>query len=56
MCGMGPMQPVDFAFISQDTPQHNNQVELAFPYIDGKARAMMGETHITNAVLGELAI
>ena len=35
------LQPLDFVFTSQDTPQHNSLVELAFPYIAGTARMMM---------------
>ena len=36
------LQPIDFEFTSRDTPQHNNLAELAFPYLAGEARAMMG--------------
>ena len=36
------LQPLDFEFTSCDTPQHNSLAELAFPYLAGKARAMMG--------------
>ena len=36
------LQPIDFEFTSQDTPQHNSLAELAFPYLARKARAMMG--------------
>ena len=43
-----PLQPVDFEFTSWDTPQHNNLAELAFPYLDDKARAMMGAAHIPD--------
>ena len=51
-----PIQPVDFEFTSRDTPQHNNLAELSFPYIAGKARAMMGAAHIPNDVRGKVAI
>ena len=37
-----PSQHVNFEFTSRDTPQHNKLAELAFPYLTGKARAMMG--------------
>ena len=36
------LQPLDFEFISHDTPQHNSLVKLAFSYIAGKACTMMG--------------
>jgi hypothetical protein len=36
------LQPSNFEFTSHDTPQHNSLAELAFPYLAGKARAMMG--------------
>ena len=32
------LQPIDFEFISRDTPQHNNLAELSFPYVAGIAR------------------
>ena len=51
-----PLQPVDFEFTSRDTPQHNNLAELSFPYIAGKARAMMGAAHVPDDVRGKLAI
>ena len=31
----------EYEFTSRDTPQHNNLAELAFPYLAGRARAMM---------------
>ena len=40
------LQPIDFEFTSRDTPQHNNLAELAFPYLAGKARAMMGGAQV----------
>ena len=51
-----PFQHVDFEFPSRDTPQHNYLAELAFPYLAGKARAMMGAAHIPDDVRGKLAI
>jgi len=51
-----PLQPVNFEFTSRDTPQHNNLAELAFPYLAGKARAMMGAAHVPDDVRGKLAI
>ena len=43
-----PLQPLEFEFTSQDTPQHNNLVELAFPYLAGQASAMMGATNVSS--------
>ncbi len=37
------LQPLEFEFTSQDTPQHNSLAELVFPYLAGKVHAMMGE-------------
>jgi len=51
-----PLQPVDFEFTSRDTPQHNNLAELAFPYLAGKARAMMGAANVPDDVRGKLTI
>ena len=31
------LQPIDFEFTAQDTPQHNSLAELAFPYLGGRA-------------------
>ena len=31
------LQPIEFEFTSQDTPQHNNLAELVYPYLGGKA-------------------
>ncbi len=50
------MQSVNFEFTSQDTPQYNTLAELAFPYLTGKARAMMRAAHIPDDVRGKLAI
>ena len=35
------LQPIEFEFTSHNTPHHNNLAELAFPYMRGKACAMM---------------
>lgn len=40
------LQPIDFEFTARDTPQHNSLAELAFPYLGGRARAMMGAAHV----------
>ena len=40
------IQPIEFEFTSRDTPQHNSLAEVAFPYLAGKARAMMGAANI----------
>ena len=42
------LQPLEFEFTSRDTPQHNNLAELAFLYLAGKARVMMGASNIPN--------
>lgn len=36
------LQPLDFEFASSDILQHNGLAELLFPYLTGKAHAMMG--------------
>ena len=51
-----PLQLLEFEFTSQDTPQHNNLAELAFPYLAGQAQAMMGAAHIPNEAHGKVAI
>ena len=40
------LQPIDFEFTARDTPQHNALAELAFLYLGGRARAMMGAAHV----------
>ena len=50
------LQPCDCEFTSRDTPQHNNLAELCFPFIAGKARAMMGAVHIPDDIQGKVAI
>ena len=51
-----PIQPVVFQFTSCEMPQQNNLVELAFPYLLGKARAMMGAAFIPLEIQGKVAI
>ncbi len=51
-----PIQPVEFKFTSRDTPQHNNLAELAFPYLTGKSRAMMGAAHVPDKSRGKVAL
>ena len=50
------MQPLEFEFTSYDTPQHNNLAELAFLYLAGQARAMIGAAHVPNDVQGKVTI
>ena len=50
------LQPIDFEFTSRDTPQHNNLAELAFPYLAGKAWAMMGGALIPLGERGKVAL
>ena len=45
-----------FEFTSRDTPQHNNLAELAFPYLAGRARAMMGAAHIPDDSRGKVSL
>ena len=45
-----------FEFTSRDTPQHNNLAELAFPYLAGRARAMMGAAHIPDNSRGKVSL
>ena len=40
------LQPIDFEVTSCDTPQHNGRVEMGFPYLVGKGKAMMSEANI----------
>ena len=48
--------PIDFEFTSRDTPQHNSLAELAFPYLAGKARAMMGAARVPEDVKSKVAL
>jgi hypothetical protein len=50
------LQPLDFEFTSRDTPQHNSLAELAFPYLAGKARAMMGAAMVPEDVKSKVAL
>ena len=50
------MQLVDFEFPSRYTQQHNNLVELAFPDVTEKVRAMMRAAHIPYDIHGKLAV
>ena len=40
------LQPIDFEVTSRSTPQHNSRAEVGFPYLVGKAKAMMSEAKI----------
>ena len=40
------LQPLDFEFTSRETPKHNSLAELAFLYLAGKARTMMGAARL----------
>jgi hypothetical protein len=50
------LQPIDFEFTSRDTPQHNSLAELAFPYLAGKARAMMGGAMVPEDIKSKVAL
>ena len=50
------LQPVSFEFTSRDTPQHNSLAEVSFPYLAGKARAMMSAAHVPDTVRGHVAV
>jgi hypothetical protein len=50
------LQLIDFEFTSRDTPQHNSLVELAFPYLDGKAHAMMGGAMVPDDLKPKVAL
>jgi hypothetical protein len=50
------LQPLDFEFTSRDTPQHNSLAELAFPYLAGKARAMMGGAMVPEDIKSKVAL
>ena len=50
------LQPLDFEFTSHDTPQHNSLAELAFPYLAGKARAMMGAARVPGDIKSKVAL
>ena len=46
---------LDFEFTSRETPQHNSLAELAFPYIAGTTRAMMGDTMVPDDLHAKVA-
>jgi len=48
------LQPFDFEFTSQDTPQHNSLAKLAFPYLAGTACAMMGDALVSDDMCSKL--
>ena len=50
------IQPLDFEFTSRDTPHHNSMTELAFPYLAGKARAMMGAARVPEDIKSKVAL
>ena len=51
-----PLQPLEFELTSRNTPQHNHLAEVAFPYLSGKAKAMMGSAHIPNNERGKIVL
>ena len=50
------LQPLEFQFMSRDTPQHNNLAGLAFPHLAERARAMMGAAHVPQEIQGKVAV
>ena len=50
------LQPLDFEFMSHDTPQYNSLAELAFPYLAGMAHAMMGGAMLWDKMCGKVAL
>ena len=50
------LQSLDFEFTSCDTPQHNSLEELAFPYIAGTARVMMGGALVPDDLRVKVAL
>ena len=50
------LQPIDFEFMPCDIPQHNSLAELAFPYLAGKAYAMMGEAMVPDDLKAKVAL
>ena len=46
----------EYEFTSRDTPQHNNLTELAFLYLAGRARAMMGAAHMSDDSRGKISL
>jgi hypothetical protein len=54
-CNWAVLQPFHFDYTSQDTPQHNSLVELAFPYLSGKTQATMGGTLVLGNACRKVA-
>jgi len=50
------LQPIDFEFMSRNTPQHNILAEFAFPYLVAKARAMMGGAMVPDDLKSKVAL
>ena len=50
------LQPIDFEVTSRNTPQHNSLAELTFPYLAGKAHAMMGEAMVPDDLKSKVAL
>ena len=50
------LQPIDFEFMSSDTPQHNSLAEYAFPYLAGKAHAMIGGAMVPDDLKSKVAL
>ena len=49
-------QPIKFEFTSRETSQHSNLAKLAFPFLSGKAQAMMSAAFIPVESHGKVAI
>jgi hypothetical protein len=50
------LQPIKVELTSRETLQHNNLAELAFPYLGGKARSMMGAAFVPVEERGKVSI
>lgn len=50
------LQPILFEFMLRDTPQHNDLVELAFLFLEGKVCEMMGAALVPIHSHGKVAI
>ena len=50
------LQPIDIEMTARDTPQFNSLVEVAFPFLAGKARAIMNDANIPIEYRAALAI
>jgi hypothetical protein len=53
---LAALQPIDFEFMSRDTPQQNSPATLAFPYLARKARAMMGGARVPEDIKSKVAL